>query len=692
MAIEVVYRLRMGSAWSSELVEWVRGSAVGAGFDLCGVAGAPASGESEGVLTAERFSEWVAGGRAGEMEYLKRRDEAGELLRRSARVAMPWVRSVVVCALNYHAEGPLSVDAAAKGAGWIGRYAWSGGEDGEPVDYHDDLMRRLKVVEAGLVARVSSETLQTKCYVDTGPLLERDFAARAGVGWVGKNTCVINQGVGSWLLLGVIVCSLEVETEAAALVAADRCGSCTRCIEACPTGALVASREMDASLCIAYLTIEKKGAIAEELREKMGRQVFGCDICQDVCPWNRKAPVGDHVGFRARGELVNPSLDWLGGMSADEFRRWFKGSPLERTKRHRVQRNVAIAMGNSGDESFVPKLMEWAGGEDAVLAESAGWALRRLGLLASRQRAWMLSEDVKKSEAEPEVKPIEAVKPTVREDGAWPQVKALAMYMASTEVHTYAFSVAANVILSLFPFIVLLLTLAQKVFHSPAMVAVVGDLLRTILPNNQDFIVRNMTSLVHPHGSTRVFSVVMLLITSTGVFLPLEVALNNVWGVKENRNYLQNQMVSLGLAAAVGALAMASVALATGQQRITTWIFFGHTDNIFFNFLAGGVLKICAVVMSVLLFFLIYWVLPHRKIPAMAVLPTAIVIGLSWEVAKYLYVLALPHLDFESVYGPFKVSVGLMMWAFLSGLMLLAGAHFSATRYTLRLAREAEAE
>jgi YihY family inner membrane protein len=264
--------------------------------------------------------------------------------------------------------------------------------------------------------------------------------------------------------------------------------------------------------------------------------------------------------------------------------------------------------------------------------------------------------------------------------------------MGSTEVHTYAFSVAANVILSLFPFIVLLITLAQKVFHSPAMVAVVGDLLRTILPNNQEFIVRSMTGLVHPHSSTRIFSVVMLLITSTGVFLPLEVALNNVWGVKENRNYLENQLVSLGLATAVGALAMGSVALAAGQRSATAWIFFGHTDNIVFNLLAGGVLKICAVVMSILLFFLIYWILPHRKIPAMAVLPTAIVIGLSWEVAKYLYVLALPKLDFESVYGPFRVSVGLMMWAFLSGLLLLAGAHFSATRYTLRLAREAEAD
>ena len=161
-------------------------------------------------------------------------------------------------------------------------------------------------------------------------------------------------------------------------VAADRCGSCTRCIDACPTEALVAPREMDASRCIAYLTIEKKGTIAEELREAMGRQVFGCDICQDVCPWNRRAPVAVKEGMLARAELVNPALEWLAGMDAAEFKRWFKGSPMERTRRKRLQRNVAIAMGNSGDERFLPQLEEWAAGEDEVLAESAAWAIGRI--------------------------------------------------------------------------------------------------------------------------------------------------------------------------------------------------------------------------------------------------------------------------------------------------------------------------
>jgi len=365
----------MDGAWSAELVEWVKGRALREGFDLAGVAAAPAAEGDEGALTAERFSAWVADGRAGEMEYLKRRDERGELLRRSARVALPWARSVVVCAFNYNGAGPRSVEAAEGDQGWIARYAWNGDVGGGAVDYHVDLMRRLKGVEAALRERFEAET---RCYVDTGPLLERDFAARAGIGWVGKNTCVLNQELGSWLLLGVIVTSLELPPEAALGFSADRCGSCTRCIDACPTDALVAPRQMDASRCISYLTIELKGAVPEELREPMGRQVFGCDICQDVCPWNRKAPVAEKDGLRTREELVNPALEWLAGMDDAAFKREFKGSPLERTKRRRVQRNVAIAMGNSGGSQFRPKLGEWASGEDAVLAETAAWALGRL--------------------------------------------------------------------------------------------------------------------------------------------------------------------------------------------------------------------------------------------------------------------------------------------------------------------------
>jgi epoxyqueuosine reductase len=363
------------TVWSAELVASIRAAALAEGFDLAGVAAAPAADEADGASTAERLQAWIDEGRAGEMEYLKRRNEAGELLRASARAALPWARSVLVCAINYNAAGPRSIDAALPDAGWIARYAWNGDEQGGAVDYHSDLMRRLKAVEASLQAKAACES---RCYVDTGPLLERDFAARAGVGWVGKNTCVINQELGSWLLLGVIVTSLEVAADAVLPLHPDRCGSCTRCIEACPTDALIAPRQMDASRCISYLTIELKGTIPEDLREGMGRQVFGCDICQDVCPWNRRAPVAEKDGLRTRAELVNPALEWLASLDDAGFLREFKGSPLERTKRRRLLRNVAIAMGNSSQSRFLPQLEHWSAGGEPVLAESARWALARL--------------------------------------------------------------------------------------------------------------------------------------------------------------------------------------------------------------------------------------------------------------------------------------------------------------------------
>jgi epoxyqueuosine reductase len=363
------------SAWSEELVTRMRQEAREAGFDLAGVAACPAAEEPQGRLTAERFEEWIAAGSAGEMDYLKRTDASGDLLRKSARGALPWARSIVVCAFNYQAEGPRSIDregANTEDAGWIARYAWNGDDQGRAVDYHDDLMLRLQHVKAWLCTQAQCET---RCYVDTGPLLERDFAARAGIGWIGKNTCVLNQQLGSWILLGVIVTSLPMAMTVQ--LAEDRCGTCTRCIDACPTNALT-PRVMDASLCIAYLNIEKKGSIAEELREPMGRQVFGCDICQEVCPWNRKVPAANKQGLKRRDELVNPSLEWLASLDRDGFKSLFAGSPLERTKLPRLQRNVAIAMGNSGQAAFLPQLERWHSGEDAVLAEAAGWALRRL--------------------------------------------------------------------------------------------------------------------------------------------------------------------------------------------------------------------------------------------------------------------------------------------------------------------------
>ena len=384
---------------------WVEGLALETGFDLAGLASVPDPDSPAALVEAERFAAWVESGSAGEMEWLKRRDMDGSFVRGDVRRSIPWARSMLVCAVNYNVEAPRSIDAAPADRGWIARYAWSGrGAQMRPTaaaaegalpemagsDYHDELLPRLKAVAARLEARFG-EGCRTRTYVDTGPILERGYAARAGVGWIGRNTLVLNQAQGSWMLLGVVVTSLEMAAEAVPAVAADRCGSCTRCIEACPTDALHgsglegAARLMDASRCIAYLTIEKKGEIDPALREGMGRQVFGCDICQDVCPWNRKAPTGRSGMLEPRRELVNPELGWLAAMDGPEFNRRFRGSPLERTRRKRILRNVAIGMGNSGEGKFREQLETWAQGDDAVLAEAAVWALERLTGLESVQ-------------------------------------------------------------------------------------------------------------------------------------------------------------------------------------------------------------------------------------------------------------------------------------------------------------------
>ncbi len=268
----------------------------------------------------------------------------------------------------------------------------------------------------------------------------------------------------------------------------------------------------------------------------------------------------------------------------------------------------------------------------------------------------------------------------------------LARYMSQTEVHTYAFSVAANTILSLFPFIVMMFTIARQVFHSKAMESAIADMIHYFLPTGQDFVTKNMEIVANARSGVQLVSVVMLLVSSTGVFLPLEVALNRVWGVSRNRSYVLNQLVSLGLAASIGTLAMMSVAITAAQKSVLQFLFMGHTSNIVFSFVSHWLLQISAAGVSIILFFLIYWILPNRKLPVRAVLPTAIVIGLSWELAKMVYVAALPFMDLHSVYGPFSVSVSLMLWAFITGLLLLAGAHYSASRHTLRLAYLADLE
>jgi epoxyqueuosine reductase len=355
------------------LFQLLENAASAAGFERIGVA--PASHSEMHEL--EYFSEWIDAGYAGEMEYLKRRSDSGEYKRSSLQQALPWAKSVVVAAMNYNPPVPKSTGPAAPTQGWISRYALS------PGDYHDTVLDKLRRVESALVEHMRSADVDvsTRSYVDTGPVLERVYAKYAGIGWLGKNTCVINQQLGSWIFLGVIVTSLEYSAFVADQkleIAPDRCGSCTRCIDACPTEAIVAPRQLDASRCIAYFTIEKRGSIPEKMRGKIGRHVFGCDICQDVCPWNRKAPVTVNPDFQPDQSLVNPDLAQLARVPQQEFRQRFRGSPISRAKHSGFLRNVAVAMGNSGRAEYVEALEELASSDDSVIAEHARWAIDRL--------------------------------------------------------------------------------------------------------------------------------------------------------------------------------------------------------------------------------------------------------------------------------------------------------------------------
>lgn len=343
--------------------ERIKSLAADAGFDLCGIA--PVQDFPE----LARFPEWIADGHAGEMKYLESRDDSGQLRRASLNSVFPWARSVVVCAANYNTAQPYSTQVRDPTRGWISRYAWS------REDYHDSVVRRLRDVEAKVRELCAPKQIETRSYVDTGPIVERVYAKYAGIGWLGKNTCLINQKTGSWLFLGVIVTSLDLKPD---LSAPDRCGTCTRCLDACPTNAFVGPYQLDSNKCIAYLTIEKRGSIPEELRAGVGHQVFGCDICQDVCPWNRKAPATDKPEFQPREGFVNPALTWLAEISEQEFREIFRGSPVKRAKRDGLRRNALIAIGNGGDTSTLAVVERITSDPSPAVAEAANWAVNKL--------------------------------------------------------------------------------------------------------------------------------------------------------------------------------------------------------------------------------------------------------------------------------------------------------------------------
>ena len=369
---------------------WIVDQAKSLGFELCG------------VVRAERFpeldqtSEWLARGYAGEMKYL------ADPRRSDPRSVLPGIQSVIVCLLNYNTAQPLSTAPSVLGAdgeprGWISRYAWGD-------DYHEVLRDRLDGLVEYLRERFT-EPFEARAYVDTGPIQERVLAKYAGLGWLGKNTLLLNQMLGSFFFLGVILTTLDLEPTLGAneLPPPDLCGSCRRCLDACPTQAFVEPYVMDARKCISYLTIELRGPIPEEYREAMGNHVFGCDICQDVCPWNRRAPIAtipqfqpkvfssleeNHAGTSLPSQdesLFLPRLEWLAGLNESDFRELFRGSPIKRTKWRGLVRNACIALGNSGvrrgtaSHARISALLErLAGSREQVIAESARWALSRI--------------------------------------------------------------------------------------------------------------------------------------------------------------------------------------------------------------------------------------------------------------------------------------------------------------------------
>lgn len=340
-----------------ELTQRIKDKALDLGFDLVGIA--PASGSSELAF----FDRWLNAGYAGEMHYLQRSAER----RQDMRQVVPGARSVVVCGLNYDTDYPYSTDVDDPNRGWVARYAWGG-------DYHDSMQDKLRQLQAFVIELVPEESA-SKFYVDTGPVVERVYAKYAGLGWFGKNTCILNKHLGSWIFLGELILSLPLDYDRPTL---DHCGTCTRCIDACPTEAILEPYVLDSRKCIAYLTIELKGSVPEELRPQMGHHVFGCDICQDVCPWNRKRTFTTEEALQPQPAQVYPSLAELAQLTPQAFKAWFRHTPLERSKRRGVLRNVCVAMGNSGNTAFIPLLETLADDEEALIREHAVWALTRL--------------------------------------------------------------------------------------------------------------------------------------------------------------------------------------------------------------------------------------------------------------------------------------------------------------------------
>ncbi len=332
----------------------VKSAAHTLGFELVGIA-------QIGPFDETRFyPTWLDNGYAGEMKYLERQKTA----RLQPESLLPGARSVIVCAMNYNTPQPYT--AFDRMRAWISRYAWG-------QDYHETLKKKL--YELSRWIQQNSPHHNTKCYVDTGPLIERVYAKYAGIGWFGKNTCIINQKTGSWLFLGCIITDLELTYD---VPPPDRCGTCTRCIDACPTGAILEPYVLDSRKCISYTTIELRGSIPEQDRAGIGHHLFGCDICQDVCPWNRRAPASSNPAFEAKDGLVWPFLDRLLELNDDEWKGLIHGTAMKRAKVRGLVRNLMVVAGNAGRRELLPKLQRFLMHSDEHVRSHAAWAVEKI--------------------------------------------------------------------------------------------------------------------------------------------------------------------------------------------------------------------------------------------------------------------------------------------------------------------------
>ncbi len=331
------------------------------GFDGCRVTG------PEPPAHGERFRRWLREGRHGGMAYLERTADR----RTNPELVLAGVRSMVFVAASYHIEAAGGHEPPARGStrGIVARYA-------RHVDYHDVLAPRLAAL-AACIDELGGEGTRSLWYVDTGPVLERELAERAGLGFIGKHTNLIGRTLGNWFIIGAILTTLEMEPDPPER---NRCGTCRRCIDACPTGAITAPFELDARRCISYLTIELKGPIPEELRPALGRRVFGCDDCLEACPWNRFARAGRILKEQYRQDLAQPDLLELLELTPEEFKRRFAGTPILRAKRRGLLRNVCVALGNVGDARALEALERRTQDPDELIAEHARWAVDRIRL------------------------------------------------------------------------------------------------------------------------------------------------------------------------------------------------------------------------------------------------------------------------------------------------------------------------